>query len=82
MSPRTQKIQETGSQKIQKNQEVQVLDGGPDPHRRVFVQRNGTGGSFAEAPLARVVWHPNWATVLPQNSSAVGSVSPWLTVII
>jgi len=54
-----------------------VLDGGPDPHRRVFVQRNGTGGSFAEAPLARVVWHPNWATVLPQNSSAVGSVSPW-----
>src|SRR5260221_13185870 len=67
---------ERAAQKIQKNQEVQVLDGGPDPHRRGFVQRNGNGGGFAEAPPARGAWYPYWATLLPQKLSALGRAAP------
>ena len=75
MSPGTQKIQETGSPKILKNQEVQVLDDGSDCSAGMFVQRRNTpGGLLPRRPWRGSFKHRNWATVLPQNSSAVGSV--------
>jgi hypothetical protein len=53
--------------------------GGPRSTRPGVLQaKTYPGPSFAgpRASLARAVWHPNWATVLPQNSSAVGSAFP------